>query len=117
MKNLKSIAAFFLLLSFLLGSGNAAFAFTETLAPQTTHEQDVLKATSNSKALIFEEVSASKINQSLSENEPGLLGLYFSQSGELFYTPVSECKEYASSPFRDHRRLLEQVLFPFHFFW
>jgi hypothetical protein len=116
-KNIKSIASFFLLLSFLLGSGNAAFAFTETLAPQASHEQDVLKASSNSKALLFEEVSASSIFQPLSEHDPGVFGSNFSQSEDFSLYSSAETLEFTSSPFRDHRKLLEQFLFPFHFFW
>lgn len=117
MKKLKSILNFFLLLTVLIGTANTLYSLpTHISSEDTTVKIESITTDQNSNSVFVEEVSVSEIMQSNSENEFILFSQGFSALSQTYISQYLSEISFVSFYYRDQRRIIEQQLFPFHFF-
>ena len=117
MKTFKNqLSILFLLLTLLAGS-QSVFAFAETSISQSPSKENTFKKFTNHTSVFVEEVSANNGFQSFSEVDLYFLNLNFPSYRFQNTSEAVKVSEIKLKFLQHKNKLLDQQIFPFHFFW
>ncbi|WP_214112713.1 hypothetical protein [Aequorivita echinoideorum] len=107
-----------LCIGFFVAFAASAFGFSPLAESFQNKEGSILSSDEGSKSSFFEVPTISEVSSTIPQTETFGAGIFNSlQLHFNFVTVEISSLQYSSYYRKDRRRLIGQLLFPFHFFW